>query len=325
MAMLGPGNPWADAREIGMSRQLVIPGRQMLRDWRKNMAAMAKEVEDAKFKNVFKRGIKSVFKGIKKVGKVFQEFSKVAMQVGKFALDTVGVFLQVADKMGILGPLMNLFSGILNIMGGFALEAMGPALKDLADVLFSDEMIEVWGDLGTAIGDFLAIIMQHISTLLQNPEFIKVLKGFVTVIANVLGAIGGAIGAFFGMLSGMDASQMGRLFYGMAVLFAFMKGMSVGGVAGAVLGAIYAGLTAVALSPLLSLQHGGITTGPTLAQVGDNPSGKELILPLDSEEGMSILGGSQEVLWATEENGRKLDRLIGAMETSNRIKRLKYL
>lgn len=275
-------------------------------------------------KNILNIGTSVKKFAAKKSVQNIQKFAKGMMMVGKFMLDTLGVFMQIVGKMGVMQPLLDIFGGIMNIIGGYALEAMGPALQDFADVLFSDDMMDIWEILGTAIGDFLSVIMGLLVGLMQNPEFIKVMKRFVESIRGIFIAIGAILGAFFYLLSTMSAAQMGALFYGLALMFAFMKGMATGGPAGVVLGAIYAGIVAVALLPLLALQHGGITTGPTLAMIGDNPSGREAIIPLDSDEGGSILG-NQEILWATEDNGKKLDRLIGTMETANRIKRLKYL
>lgn len=43
--------------------------------------------------------------------------------------------------------------------------------------------------------------------------------------------------------------------------------------------------------PSMSFATGGITSGPMVAVVGDNPSGKEAIIPLDSPTGQRLLGG----------------------------------
>jgi hypothetical protein len=244
-------------------------------------------------------------------------------KVGEFALDSLGVFMQLADKMGILQPLMDIFGAIFSIIGGAAMESLGPAIQQLADVLFSPEMMEIWEQLGTVIGDFLGNILTMVAELFANPEFQKVMKAFVEIIAHVFRIIGAVLGAFFSLLEGMDAGQMGALFYAMAILFAFMKGMSHGGPTGAILGALYAGVVAVAMAPLLALAEGGIVSKPTIALIGE--AGPEAVVPLEGEAGEPQMPNNQELVWATEDNGKKLDRLIGALETQNRIKRLKMI
>ena len=42
----------------------------------------------------------------------------------------------------------------------------------------------------------------------------------------------------------------------------------------------------------ISLARGGMTTGPTLALIGDNPGGREAVIPLDSAGGSGLLGPS---------------------------------
>ncbi len=43
------------------------------------------------------------------------------------------------------------------------------------------------------------------------------------------------------------------------------------------------------------LAEGGITTGPTLAMIGDNPSGKELVLPLEKAKSFFGQNGAQDI------------------------------
>lgn len=71
--------------------------------------------------------------------------------------------------------------------------------------------------------------------------------------------------------------------------------VATGGLAGA---AKAAGLTALItglFSQIPALASGGITTGPTLAMIGDNPSGKELVLPLEKAEKFFNNGGNVNV------------------------------
>jgi hypothetical protein len=42
------------------------------------------------------------------------------------------------------------------------------------------------------------------------------------------------------------------------------------------------------------LATGGMTDGPMMAMVGDNPSGRELVMPMDSPSTVSLLGKAME-------------------------------
>lgn len=66
------------------------------------------------------------------------------------------------------------------------------------------------------------------------------------------------------------------------------------GVALIALGAVAKGALANAANPP-ALAQGGITTGPTLALIGDNPSGKEAVIPFERMgEFLSMAGASQQ-------------------------------
>ena len=69
------------------------------------------------------------------------------------------------------------------------------------------------------------------------------------------------------------------------------------------------------------MARGGITTGPTLAMVGDNPGGREVISPLDRLEGMltnSVMraieltggGGNSSADIVLNIDGRRLARIV---------------
>ena len=303
------------------TKSLAVSMNHLKRQWIKNMANMAKEGEKSlKPSKLFGKLAKKMEKS--KVAKGFAAMAKGIDAVGHVVMDSIGVFMQLAEKMGILQPLMDIIGGVFSIIGGAAMGEMGDALADFAEIMFSPEMMEIWTMLGETIGEFLSILLTNITDLLGDPEFRKVMKQFAAVLTHIFTVIGMVLGTFFKLLGDMSASQLGRLFFTMGVFFAFMKGMAHGGYAGAALGAVYAGIVAVALAPLLAMQHGGYipaTPGGVIVNVGEGGEG-EFIVP-ESKMGME----NEEVLWATEDNGKKLDRLIGAIETSNRIKRLKYL
>jgi 6-pyruvoyl-tetrahydropterin synthase len=57
-------------------------------------------------------------------------------------------------------------------------------------------------------------------------------------------------------------------------------------------GAIGGGTLGFNVKKIDKLAKGGLTTGPTLAMVGDNPSGREAVLPLDNSGAMDMIGST---------------------------------
>ena len=268
--------------------------------------------------------MKEMTKWMKKADPYIKTFSKSIKAVTTMGLDTVGIFLQFADAIGILEPIMQILTGVLQIIGGAAMEAIGPALADFADILFSDEMMEIWSMLGEVIGDFVATILGLLADLFSDPEFQKVMKVFIEIFANVFAVIMDIFGDIITWLGTMSAAEMGALFFALGVGIAFLMGVLHGGPLAPYLASLYAGLAAAALMPLLSMQHGGYigaSQGGTHVIVAEGGEG-EFIVP---ESKMAGGMNNEELLYATEDNGIKLDRLIGAIETSNKIARLKML
>lgn len=266
--------------------------------------------------------IKEMAKWMKKADPIIKSFGKGFKAISTMGLDAVGIFLQFADAIGLLEPIMQILTGILQVIGGAAMEKIGPALADFAEILFSDDMMDIWQLLGEVIGDFVAGILRLLADLFSDPEFKKLMEVFIKIFANVFAVIMDIFEGIITWLSGMSASELGALFFALGVGIAFLMGVLHGGPLAPYLSTLYAGLAVAALMPLLSMQYGGITTGVTMAMLHPH----EAVIPLDSEKGTEMIGGNnEELLWATEDNGRKMDRLIGAIETSNRIARLSVL
>lgn len=281
-------------------KQAMGKGSSILRAFTAVQKVYNKEVEKAGSKT--KLAAKGLF-----------AFSKGVSAAASMMLNSIGVFLQLANSMGILQPILQLISGVFSMIGGAAMEILAPAIAELAEVLFSEEMIQIWGLLGKTIGTFLKTILTIVADLFSNPEFQKVLKTFIEIIGNILMFFATVLGWFFDILSGMSADEMGRLFFGIGVFLAFMYGVAQGSgtIFGLVLGTLYAAVAAIALAPLLGLAEGGIVTQPTIALIGE--AGPEVVIPLNQAEGMGV-GTDQytqkEILWATESNGKKLDKLV---------------
>jgi len=259
--------------------------------------------------------------------KVVDGLSKGMKNMATMGLDMLGMFLQLGSAMGIMQPIMQMFQGVLGLMGGAAFQSLGPVLEDLAEFLFSDEMITFWEDLGTIIGDVMGDLMQMLMDILGNPKIQKLIITAVKAIGAILIHLGKVFGIFLNILADMDTKALGYLIFILAITIAFFKGMAAApGVAGLALGSMMALMVGIALAPLLALASGGIVTRPTLALLGEGGEA-EAVVPLSKAGDMGFGGGgeSSQVLWATEDNGKKLDRLAFAIEEQNRIKRMKSL
>ena len=228
------------------------------------------------------------FKSLAKVKKAGWEglgnFAKKAKSGFNMMMGPIGMIVGLAEKMGVMQPILDIIGGILEVIGGAAMGAMGDAIGELVDVLFSDEMMEVWTMLGEAVGGFLSFVMKAIAKLLTNPAIQKLLKQLVLIFTIVVDVIMKLLGPVFDVLGQMSAQQLGLLVYVILVAMAFFKGLMEGTI---YLAALYGAVAALVLSPLLTMQEGGITTQPVQAQL----HAREVIIPLDRAEEFGIGGG----------------------------------
>lgn len=234
--------------------------------------------------------------------------------------------------MEMLEPLLKPLEIVLTIIGNLfmvmASEILPPlmvAFQPLFDFLI--ELTPLFQEIGILIGQLVAeylppiilLLMQFFKALMPLiPPLIniigliiqialKLLPVLITVFTNIANIIIAIFQPILSWLASLSPSQLGLLFYtfglGISTLYGLLQG-------GPVLAAIYGGLWAGIMSPLLSMQAGGIAMRPVVAEVGH---GGEAVVPLD-EWRLS----NQELIYATEDNGDRLDRLIISVEASNR-------
>ena len=275
----------------------------------------------------FKKGITNpkTAKALQGANIVFSKMSNSLKGITTMGFDALGIMLQLGNSMGILQPIMQMLQGVLGIIGGAALGEMGETLKDFAEFLFSSDMIEFWKQLGVMIGDFMSNIMTLIMDLMSDPKVkaflkhaLKILIDFVTYFVIILVTL-------IRVISTWPKGVLGALIIGLAVLSAFVQGMAaLPGIAGVLLGTAMAVLVGIMLAPIAALASGGIVTRPTVALIGEG-SEPEIVAPLSKAADFGLGTGGDEVLWATQDNGRRLDRLVMAIEEQNRLKRMKAL
>ena len=88
----------------------------------------------------------------------------------------------------------------------------------------------------------------------------------------------------------------------------------------------YVGAALGGLASIPALKTGGITSGPTLAMVGDNPGGKEVVSPLDGlldmiVEAVSTTGSNNGDLYLTVKIGEETitEKVVNNINRKSRI------
>lgn len=305
-----------DAKILGKATDTHALAMKKL--WMINMKNLDLEKTREKAANKFVPKMKKYWDKTKKAQAMITKGADVFTMLSSNALGFIGILLQLGDKLGIIQPILQLVEGVFGMIGGAAMETLAPAIQRLADVLFSDEMKGNWKALGLLIGTFVGSLLDMIGDLLSDPEFLKVMKIFGRILGNVFTTLTLILGWFFDILGDMSPKEIGLLFYALGIGLAFMVGLLSGGIIGVILGAIYAGIAAIALSPLLFLAEGGYVpahTGGTLAVLGEGGEG-EFVIP---ESKLENVGGNEEMLWATQDNGDRLDKIAYLIKSQKRL------
>jgi len=182
--------------------------------------------------------------------------------------------------------------------------------------------LKTWGPVALAVlVPFIGIpllIWQHFSQIkgfLSNAfsAALSTVTGFVGRIVSEVGSIPGKIAGFAGQMVSAGANLMRSFWNGLKSLAGDAAGF-VGGVIGDIgsgiknalndvlhlpwhlpqirIGAFghYATIGGQTIFPRLAT--GGLTSGPTMAMVGDNPSGHELVAPMDSPKTVGLLANA---------------------------------
>lgn len=226
--------------------------------------------------------------------------------------------------------------------GDFATEmsdkwANGGSLIGNTTKLLKDTVTGVWDALNAALASKKAATTAAIT---PDPAALTAWQQFFQNMKDQTDAItAGVQSAFMGMGTGITDILTGGTTTWMDLLNSFLKAM-LNSIVDAVLKSMLSlsflanAFNWIAANPFLAafaivgliagakavagsfqgtkLAEGGITTGPTQALVGDNPSGKEAIIPLDSPQAASLLGGggAQSQTIVVELDGREMTRAV---------------
>ena len=203
---------------------------------------------------------------------------------GTFTEAVVNGAKKAAEALGFLQGAAGGFGG-----GGGDLDPTTTMKPDAGGIPIADEVIDEMAEIEKA--------MQTLPTLVETiDESVKIgAESAIGAIGSIIGAMRGLAGDSKGLALFEIAANTAR---GIAAAVAAGAGIPFPGN----LAAIATGITSVlggiaqaksALSSAPAFAQGGMVTGPTLAMVGDNASGKEAIIPFEKMGAfMNMMGGS---------------------------------
>ena len=254
------------------------------------------------------KGFGKVFSGPKAEG--VKRFGKNMGSLVGGMLGPLGSMLSLFESMGVFEPLFDVIGGLMEMFGGILMEALMPAFKALFDVLLSPEVIDIIKILAQLFGAILTPIIM---------VFAEVLTALSPVF-KILGKILISLMPVITLLAKLFAGVLGVALKIFANILIIVYNV-VAGIINAIIWIVNlfgAGIPYVEYLPLVPLQHGGIITGPTQAKLGENRK-KEAVIPLESQKGKDILS-NEEVVWAIEDNGEKLDMIYGTLRQGQRLR-----
>lgn len=150
----------------------------------------------------------------------------------------------------------------------------------------------------------------------------------IGIISGLPGAIAGAAGRVLSAAASVGSAVMNGIANGLRTAVSFV-GDLIGSVKNAINSALHlplrvdidAKLFSIHQTIIPALAGGGLTTGVTLAQVGDNPSGNEAILPMDSPRTVAMFAsafsqafGNTPAAASPSLSGTRLKLVVGGRE-----------
>ncbi|NHF62231.1 phage tail tape measure protein [Microcella pacifica] len=211
---------------------------------------------------------------------LYENWDEVTQWIGEAWQNVSDWFMAVGD--GIATWWNDLWAGIT----GWVIDTFGPMilwvrerfeLMQLGLKIVGDGIAKWWHGLWAGIGDFFSGIWNGLQDIVRGAW-----NGIVGWIED---GVNSAIRLINGIIRGIN---------------------NVGG-------AIGIQLNLIPNVSIPRLATGGITMGPQLAMVGDNPGGREAILPLDSPAARDLLGGNDGPMDLSDSSIDKLARALASI------------
>lgn len=211
---------------------------------------------------------------------LYQNWDTITQIFGQIWQNVADWFISVGD--GIASWWNGLWAGIAS----WVVDTFGPMilwvrnqflLFQLGLRIIGDGIASWWNGLWAGIGRFFSSIWAGLGDIVRG--------AWNTMIGWIESGVNGATALINGILRGIN---------------------NVGGAIG-----IHLNLIPNVHIPRLAA--GGITMGPQFAMVGDNPGGREAILPLDSPAARDLLGGGDKPTDLSDSSIERLARALAAL------------
>ena len=283
------------------------------------------------FKNEFDNKVGAILVGIG----TFLTFIGTVMML-KTVFTALAAGTTVALK-GTVGVVLGGFGLVIGGVGALVAYMMG------AGEGFKGFLLGLLGAIAVSVGLFMvgiAFVAGVKSGIVAfGTMVVNLIKGIINLVVTVIkGVIALIVGAFRLLFKGLMAMGKGFVFLFIKLPAKMVKGF---------VGALKAGINAIfgvynsfasrfsfkvpkvvpkiggqtiKLPRIPKLAEGGIVTGPTLAMIGDNPSGKEAVIPLEKAGQMGFGGGDITVNINVSGVTDRMDKRALAVEIGDLIR-----
>lgn len=282
--------------------------------------------------NLFFNPLKFGFTAIKSTGskmmqtlnkKGFKKTNRFLKNMGGFLggiVGGLGALLGFAEGLGVLQPLMDMFNAVLSLIGAGMMEELIPVFEYFGELISDPENQEMLKEIGRSIGAFLKELMLMLLQLFSDRTFWKAVTSFIGLILKVATILITAFKPILTWLGGLDVNQIKALMMALFIGWAFFHGLMMApGWAGVAIGLALAALVGGVMGALLYMQEGGIVTKPSLAVLGEREH--EIVTPVSKLPQLAeSLVNYDEVVYALEDNGEKLDTLISITSRAQRLR-----
>ena len=233
---------------------------------------------------------KKTIRGLKEMFKSMREAEDAGSSMhGLFSI------LQILEPlMKPLEIVLKIVGSLFQVMGAEILPPLMDAMQPIFDMLM--DLMPVFAELGAQIGLLLAAILPPLIGLFVMlftaikpliPKLMELVKIFIQlivqviplilpIIINIVDVIIAVLKPIMDWLTTISPHELALVVYFLGLGLSALYGLFTGG---PILAAVYGGLWAALMAPLLFMAEGGILTQPTSIVGGE--AGNEGVIPLD--------------------------------------------
>ena len=184
--------------------------------------------------------------GLKNLSSVFKTIKGASMT----SFSIIGAIISLMEAIGVVEPIMDMITMMVEILGAALMNALLPAIMDLFDALTESGLLDLIADIGTALGTVLGPVFDALVLALEamNPLFEALsdilgtegMQDILMVLGKILGtliiigfipliyiiyALGNVIAAIVDIIIGVIRMFTGQETVGFAMLEAWQEGI----------------------------------------------------------------------------------------------------